>query len=144
MREEENTVVPPKNGWGVWGERNRDIPVEAVMATASGDLTCFFLRLLIISRSRTDFPVPVGSDQPIDIALQKDFCKETRLYAVITKTHQHYPYKKHYARQSPISKSGSVPSSKTPLPASSMASMKTPRLHFLPQLPLGQSVLWMR
>lgn len=35
-------------------------PVEAVMATASADLAYFFRRVLIISHSRTDFPVPIG------------------------------------------------------------------------------------
>ena len=42
-----------------WVEEREDIPVEAVIATTSGDLTCFFRRVFMISRRRTDFPVPV-------------------------------------------------------------------------------------
>ncbi|KAF8578229.1 hypothetical protein K439DRAFT_1306840, partial [Ramaria rubella] len=34
------------------------IPVDAVMATASSVLENFLRRLLMISRSKTDFPVP--------------------------------------------------------------------------------------
>jgi len=30
------------------------------MATASGVLTCFFRSVLMISRRRTDFPVPIA------------------------------------------------------------------------------------
>lgn len=36
------------------------IPVDAVTAMASGLFTCFFFRPAMISRSRTDLPVPVG------------------------------------------------------------------------------------
>ncbi len=35
------------------------VPVDAVMATESADLACFFLRTLIISRKSTDLPVPM-------------------------------------------------------------------------------------
>ena len=35
-----------------------NLPVDAVTATASDDLTCFFLRPAMISRKRTDLPVP--------------------------------------------------------------------------------------
>ena len=37
-----------------------DTPVEAVIATASGLFECFLWSARIISRNRTDFPVPVG------------------------------------------------------------------------------------
>ena len=35
------------------------IPVEAVTATASADAAYFLRRLFMISRRRTDFPVPI-------------------------------------------------------------------------------------
>lgn len=35
-----------------------NIPVDAVTAIASGDLACFCRRLVMISRNRTDLPVP--------------------------------------------------------------------------------------
>ena len=37
-----------------------NIPVDAVTATASEDLICFCLRPAMISRKRTDLPVPRG------------------------------------------------------------------------------------
>ena len=38
--------------------RKFNVPVDAVTATASGMLTYFFRRALMISLSKTDFPVP--------------------------------------------------------------------------------------
>lgn len=35
-----------------------NIPVDAVTAIASGDFACFCRRLVMISRNRTDLPVP--------------------------------------------------------------------------------------
>lgn len=49
----------PPNAWSVTPPMlQAAIPVDAVTATASFVLAYFFLRATMISRSKTDFPVP--------------------------------------------------------------------------------------
>lgn len=50
----------PANEWIVTPPMlHAAMPVEAVIATASGDFEYLLRRTLMISRRRTDFPVPV-------------------------------------------------------------------------------------
>ncbi|KAJ7022867.1 hypothetical protein C8F04DRAFT_879473, partial [Mycena alexandri] len=50
--------MPPKEWIVMPPMLQAAMPVDAVMATASAALLCVFLSVLMISRRRTDFPVP--------------------------------------------------------------------------------------
>jgi hypothetical protein len=56
--------------------KSRNAPVEAVTATASADLAYTFCMVLMISLSKTDFPVPMYQDEyPYMSEVERHSCK---------------------------------------------------------------------
>lgn len=65
-------------------------PVDAVIATASGVVTCFFRRVLMISRRRTDLPVPRK-------IIRLVISQVKQVWYMRVQTDQHCQYRRHYA-----------------------------------------------